>query len=80
VSEVVLNDRTFSGFYELAFWPAREVDAIIRLHAVRTDFGIGRRLTWEDQIVVWSWTGVALVYRVVFSLVLITGSFARQLP
>ena len=53
--DVVLGDRTFSGFYELAFWQSRGVDAVVRLHhARRTDFRAGRRLSREDHVVVWS--------------------------
>ena len=53
--DVVLGDRTFSGFYELAFWQSRGVDAVVRLHhARRTDFRAGRRLGREDHVVVWS--------------------------
>jgi hypothetical protein len=55
VGDVVLGDRTFSGFYELAFWQSRGVDAVVRLHqARRTDFRTGRRLGREDHVVVWS--------------------------
>jgi hypothetical protein len=53
--DVVLGDRTFSGFYELAFWQSRGVDAVVRLHqARRTDFRSGQRLGREDHVVVWS--------------------------
>jgi Transposase DDE domain len=53
--DVVLGDRTFSGFYELAFWRSRGVDVVVRLHqARRTDFRVGRRLGREDHVVVWS--------------------------
>jgi hypothetical protein len=53
--DVVLGDRTFSGFYELAFWQSRGVDAVVRLHhARRTDFRTGERLGREDHVVVWS--------------------------
>src|SRR5262249_46652793 len=55
VGDVVLGDRTFSGFYELAFWESRGVDAVIRLHhARRVDFRTGQRLGREDHVVVWS--------------------------
>lgn len=53
--DVVLGDRTFSGFYELAFWQSRGVDAVVRLHqSRRTDFRTGRRVGREDHLVVWS--------------------------
>jgi hypothetical protein len=53
--DVVLGDRTFSGFYEFAFWQSRGVDAVVRLHHARkTDFRTGRRLGREDHVVTWS--------------------------
>lgn len=53
--DVVLADRAFSGFYELAFWQSRGVDAVVRLHhARRIDFRTGVRLGREDHLVVWS--------------------------
>jgi hypothetical protein len=53
--DVVLGDRTFSGFYELAFWQSHGVDAVVRLHhARRIDFRTGVRLGREDHLVVWS--------------------------
>lgn len=53
--DVVLGDRLFGGFYELAFWQSRGVDPVVRLHhARRTDFRTGRRLGREDHVVVWS--------------------------
>lgn len=53
--DVVLGDRAFGGFYELAFWQSRRVDTVARLHhARRTDFRTGRRLGREDHVVVWS--------------------------
>jgi hypothetical protein len=53
--DVVLGDRTFSGFYELAFWQSRGVDVVVRLHqARRVDFRTGRRLGRGDHAVVWS--------------------------
>jgi hypothetical protein len=43
--DVVLGDRTFGGFYELAFRPSRGAGAVIRLHqSRRVDFRAGRRL------------------------------------
>jgi hypothetical protein len=53
--DVVLGDRTFAGFYELAFWQSRGVDAVVRLHhARRIDFRTGVRLGRKDHLVVWS--------------------------
>jgi Transposase DDE domain len=52
--DVVLGDRSFGSFYELALWQARGVDAVVRLHqARRADFRTGRRLGPKDHIVVW---------------------------
>jgi Transposase DDE domain len=52
--DVVLGDRSFGGFYELALWQARGVDAVVRLHqARRPDFRTGRRLGPKDHVVVW---------------------------
>jgi hypothetical protein len=52
--DVVLGDRSFGSFYELALWQARGVDAVVRLHqARRPDFRTGRRLGPKDHVVVW---------------------------
>lgn len=52
--DVVLGDRSFGGFYELALWRARGVDVVVRLHqARRADFRAGRRLGPKDHIAVW---------------------------
>ena len=52
--DVVLGDRSFGSFYELALWQARGVDAVVRLHqARRADFRSGRRLGRKDHVVVW---------------------------
>jgi hypothetical protein len=52
--DVVLGDRSFGGFYELALWQGRGVDAVVRLHqARRADFRTGRRLGPKDHVVVW---------------------------
>jgi hypothetical protein len=53
--DVVLGDRSFGSFYDLALWRARDVDAVVRLHqARRADFRAGRRLGRRDHVVVWS--------------------------
>jgi hypothetical protein len=50
--DVVLADRGFGSFYELALWQSRGVDAVVRLHqARRADFRAGRRLGREDHVV-----------------------------
>jgi Transposase DDE domain len=55
--DVVLGDRSFGGFYELALWQARGVDAVVRLHqARRPDFRTGRRLGRRDHVVAWGRT------------------------
>jgi hypothetical protein len=55
--DVVLGDRSFGGFYELALWQARGVDAVVRLHqARRADFRTGRRLGPKDHVVTWART------------------------
>src|SRR5262249_35087839 len=52
--DVVLGDRSFGSFYELALWQARGVDAVVRLHqARRPDFRAGRRLGPQDHIGGW---------------------------
>jgi hypothetical protein len=52
--DMVLGDRSFGSFYELALWQARGVDAVVRLHqARRADFRTGRRLGPKDHVVVW---------------------------
>lgn len=53
--DVVLADRGFGSFYELALWQSRGVDAVVRLRqARRADFRTGRRLGPKDHVVVWS--------------------------
>lgn len=53
--EVVLADRGFSGWFDLALLVARGVDLVLRKHQMRnTDFRTGRRLGRDDQVVRWS--------------------------
>jgi hypothetical protein len=55
--DVVLADRSFGSFYELALWRVRGVDAVVRLHqARRPDFRTGRRLGPRDHVVAWDRT------------------------
>lgn len=55
--DVVLGDRSFGSFYELALWRTRGVDAVVRLHqARRPDFRTGRRLGPKDHVVAWDRT------------------------
>jgi DDE family transposase len=53
--DVVLGDRGFGGFFDLALWRSRGVDAVVRLHqARRADFRAGRRLGPKDHVVRWA--------------------------
>jgi hypothetical protein len=52
--DVVLADRYFSGWFDIALLQARGVDIVVRKHQLRaTDFRTGRRLGPEDQLVCW---------------------------
>jgi hypothetical protein len=64
--DVVLGDRYFGGWFDLALWQRRGVDAVARLHPLRTaDFRRGRRLGRGDHVVHWpkparpAWMGAA---------------------
>lgn len=51
---VVLADRYFSGWFDVALWRERGVDVVTRIHQRRaTDFRRGRRLGREDHVVSW---------------------------
>jgi len=53
--DVVLADRYFSGWFDLALLVERGVDVVIRKHQLRaTDFRTGVRLGHDDHIVFWS--------------------------
>lgn len=53
--DVVLADRYFSGWFDLALLAQRGVDAVVRKHQLRvTDFRTGRRLGQDDQVVSWA--------------------------
>jgi hypothetical protein len=53
--DVVLADRYFSGWFDLALLQARGVDMVVRKHQLRfTDFRTGRRLGPNDHLVRWS--------------------------
>jgi hypothetical protein len=53
--DVLLADRSFGSFYELALWQSFGVDVVVRLHqARRADFRTGRRLGSKDHVVVWA--------------------------
>jgi Transposase DDE domain len=50
--DVVLGDRYFSSYFDIAMLKQRRVDSVFRLHQRRKcDFRQGRRLGKEDQIV-----------------------------
>jgi hypothetical protein len=51
---VLLGDRYFAGWFDLALWAERGVDVVTRVHQKRaTDFRRGRRLGREDHVVRW---------------------------
>jgi hypothetical protein len=52
--DVVLADRYFSGWFDIALLQQRGVDVVIRKHQLRpTDFRLGLRLGPDDQLVCW---------------------------
>lgn len=52
--DVVLADRYFSGWFDIALLQARGVDIVVRKHQLRaTDFRTGKRLGPHDHLVVW---------------------------
>jgi len=52
--DVVLADRYFSGWFDIALLQARGVDMVVRKHQLRSsDFRTGRRLGWGDHLVSW---------------------------
>lgn len=52
--DVLLADRCFSGYCDIAFWKQRGIDLVLRLHQARTcDLRRGRRLGSGDHLVVW---------------------------
>jgi hypothetical protein len=53
--DVVLGDRYFSGYFDLALWRQRGIDVVVRLHQLRrADFRRGLRLGREDHVVDWA--------------------------
>jgi hypothetical protein len=53
--DVVLADRYFSGWFDLALLWQRAVHSVVRKHQLRpTDFRTGRRLSHNDQLVCWA--------------------------
>jgi len=52
--DVVLADRYFSGWFDIALLQQRGVDVVVRKHQLRaTDFRLGRRLGRDDHMVRW---------------------------
>jgi hypothetical protein len=52
--DVLLADRGFSGYFDVAFWQQRGVDLVVRLHGSRRcDLRRGRRLGPDDHVVVY---------------------------
>ena len=55
--DVLLVDRYFAGFWDIARWLLREVDVVARLPASRlADFRRGRRLGKDDHLITWQRT------------------------
>ena len=53
--DVVLADRCFSGWCDMALVFVRGIDIVVRKHQLRqTDFRTGKRLGKNDHLVVWS--------------------------
>jgi hypothetical protein len=51
---VLLVDRYYSSWFDLALWRERGVDVVTRIHQKRaTDFRRGRHLGREDHVVLW---------------------------
>lgn len=52
--DVVLADRYFSGWFDIALLQQRRVDVVVRKHQLRfTDFRTGRRLGSGDHVIRW---------------------------
>jgi putative transposase len=53
--DVVLADRCFSGWFDIALLRQRGIDMVIRKHQLRrTDFRTGKRLGKDDHVIVWT--------------------------
>lgn len=53
--DVVLADRYFSGWFDIALLAKRGVDAVVRKHQLRpTDFRTGQRIGTDDHLVRWT--------------------------
>jgi len=52
--DVLLGDRYFAGYWDLAWWLVRGVDVVTRLPVSRrSDFRRGQRLGKKDHLIVW---------------------------
>ena len=50
--EVVLADRYFSGWFDIALLQARDIDVVVHKHQIRpSDFRTGKRLGTDDHLV-----------------------------
>jgi hypothetical protein len=53
--DVLLADRYFGGYFDIAWWQQRRVDVVVRLHQRRRfDLRRGRRLGPDEHVVTWS--------------------------
>lgn len=53
--DVLLADRYFGGYFDIAWWQQRQVDVVVRLHQRRHfDLRRGRRLGPDEHAVTWS--------------------------
>jgi hypothetical protein len=52
--DVLLTDRYFAGYYDIAFWQARGLEVVTRLPTSRrVDFRSGQRLGQDDVLITW---------------------------
>lgn len=52
--DVLVLDRYFSGWFDIALLAERRVDVVVRKHQLRkTDFRMGRRLGKDDHLISW---------------------------
>ena len=53
--DVLMADRYFSGYFDIAWWQQGDVDLVVRLHQRRRcDWRRGRRLGPNDHVVLWT--------------------------
>jgi hypothetical protein len=53
--DIVLGDRYFCSYWQIALWAGRGADSLMRMHQLRRiDFRKGRRLGHDDHVVVWT--------------------------